>query len=97
MRRAKGFYFGFLLAASSLIGVAALLTLAADEVDWQIGMIRFVVLGAAAASAAGAWVSAATLASVYKVTWPLILSVGIVLCAGLTFAIASTHGASPRM
>jgi hypothetical protein len=54
----------------------------------QTGLPRFLVLSADAGSAIAAWGSAVMMASVYQKAWPLLLAVGIVVCAGLSFAIA---------
>lgn len=82
------FYFGFLSAATILFAVAAMLTLSARSAETSVSLARFVILSAAAGCAIGTWGSAVMIASVHKKAWPLLLTVCIVVCAGVAFAVA---------
>lgn len=87
MKRAQVLYFGFLAAAVALFAVAALMTFGGDGTAWSAGAVRFLVLALAAGCAIATWGTAVMIASVHKVAWPLFLTVGIVVCAGLVFAV----------
>lgn len=91
MRRAKTLYFGFLSAAIVLFGLAALLTLGARAAETSMSLARFVILSAAAGCAIGTWGAAVMIASVHKKAWPLLLTVCIVVCAGVAFAVACSQ------
>lgn len=88
MKRAKTLYFGFMASAAALFILAALLTPGAGTPGYSMGLARFIVLGLGIACALATWGSAVMMASVYKRSWPLLVMVGIVVCAGLTFAAA---------
>lgn len=88
MKRAKTLYFGFMTLAAALFIVAALLTPSGGTGGYSMGLARFIVLSLGAGCALATWGSAVMMASVYKRSWPLLVMVGIVVCAGLTFAVA---------
>ena len=70
-----------------LFVLAAWLTAAQQNVfGWMAGLGRFVVLMGGAASAFGAWVTAVTIAYVYRVRWPFLLMTSLIASVGLTFA-----------
>jgi hypothetical protein len=75
-------------AAFVLFAIAALLTHTGHIGAAQTGLPRFLVLSAGAGCAIAMWGSAVMMASVHKKAWPLLLAVGIVVCAGLSFAFA---------
>jgi hypothetical protein len=54
-------------------------------VGW-LAIFRFLVTGAGVACAVGTWGTAVMIASVHKVTWPLVLSAAIVVAGGVAFA-----------
>jgi hypothetical protein len=89
VKRAKIVYFSSLGAALGLLALAATLTFGSACSEWPCGFVRFVVLIAAAGSALGAWGTAVMIASVYKVAWPLLLTVTMVVLAATAFAAAS--------
>lgn len=88
MKRAKvlNFYFGFMALAAALFVGAALLTPDGVTPGYSMGLLRFIVLGLAIACALATWGTAVMIAMVHKRAWPLLVMVGIVVCAGLTFA-----------
>jgi hypothetical protein len=88
VKRAKTLYFSFMALAAALFVVAALLTPGAGTSGYSMGLARFIVLGLAIGCALATWGSAVMMASVHKRSWPLLVMVGIVVCAGLTFAVA---------
>lgn len=90
MKQAKTLriYFGFMALAGALFLLAALLTPGPGTVGYSMGLARFIVLGLAIGCALATWGSAVMMASVYKRSWPLLVMVGLVVCAGLTFAVA---------
>ncbi len=93
MRRATRFYFSFFGATFVFFGLGAALPASESGVGWE-ACLRFLVLSVGAACAAGTWGTAVRIASVDKVTWPLMLSAGIVVAGAIAFALIC-HGASP--
>jgi hypothetical protein len=81
-------YFTFLGASLVLFGLGALLT---PLVEGHVGLslLRFIVLCSASASAVAAWGTAAAIASIHKVTWPLYITVTLVVLASAAFAVAA--------
>jgi hypothetical protein len=79
-------YFGFMALAAALFVVAVVLTPDAWTPGYSMGLPRFIVLSLAVGSALTTWGSAVMLAMVHKRAWPLLVMVGLVVCAGLTFA-----------
>jgi hypothetical protein len=93
VRRATRFYFGFFGAAFVFFGLGAVLSTSESCVGWE-ACLRFLVLSAGAGCAAGTWGTAVMIASVHKVTWPLVLSTVIVVAGAIAFALIG-HRASP--
>jgi cytochrome bd-type quinol oxidase subunit 2 len=88
VRRKSQIYFTFLGAAVLLFGLGALLTPLADG-DVGLGLLRFIVLCLATACAIGAWGTAVAIVSIHKETWPLYVTVALVVLASAAFAVAT--------
>ena len=88
MKRAGRLYFSFLGATLTVFGLRAALPAAESDVGW-LAIFRFLVVGVGAGCALGTWGTAVMIASVHKVTWPLVLSAGIVVAVGIAFALHS--------
>lgn len=88
VRRKSQIYFTFLAVALLLFGLGALLAPLVDG-DVGLGLMRFIVLCSAAVSAVAAWGTAAAIASIHKVTWPLYITVTLVVLASAAFAVAT--------
>lgn len=97
MRLKSLVYFSLLGTALLLFGLAALLTPHLDGDVGGLGLVRFVVLFLGAGSAVGTWGTAVTIASVHKKTWPLFITVGVVVAASLMFASACYRMPPPRL
>lgn len=88
VRRKSQIYFTSLGGALLLFGLAALMTpLGAGDVG--LGLVRFIVLCSAVASAIAAWGTAVAIVSIHKVTWPLYVTVTLVVLASAAFAVAT--------
>jgi hypothetical protein len=85
VRRKSLVYSIFLGAALWLFGLAAWLTPHLDSDVVGVGLLRFVVLCLGVGCSIGAWATAVTIASIHKQTWPLYVTVAVVLTAFLTF------------
>lgn len=92
MRRATRFYFSFFTGTLLFFGLGAALPAAESGIGWE-ALLHFLVLGAGIGCAAGTWGTAVMIASVHKVTWPLVFSTGIVLAGGLAFAVVGHRAA----
>ena len=88
MKRARRLYFSFLVATLVVFGLRAALPAAESDVGW-LAIFRFLVVGVGVGCALGTWGTAVMIASVHKVTWPLVLSAGIVVAVGIAFALHS--------
>jgi len=88
VRRARRFYFGFLAAAVSLFGLAAVITPWMEGAVGGLGLLRFIVLCLGIASGIATWYTAVMIASVHKVAWPLLTTLSLIVMAGLTFAVS---------
>ena len=86
MRRATRFYFGFFGATFVFFGLGAALPTSESGVGWE-ACLRFLILSAGAGCAAGTWGTAVMIASVHKVTWPLMLSAGTVVAGAIAFVL----------
>jgi hypothetical protein len=88
MVRAARFFGGFLTTSVTLFALAAWLTVGqTGTLDWSLGLARFLILSAAIGSAIAAWGTAVAIAYVHRVTWPFWLMTGLVVTAGLSFAV----------
>jgi hypothetical protein len=88
LRRALTWYFGFMSCA--LVLLAALLVLGqADDAasGWKAETMRLLIGCGAAGAAAATWAAAVAIAYVHRVTWPVLLAVGLVALAGGGFAL----------
>ena len=88
MKRKSQVYFAFLGVAVLLFGLAALLTSRMDD-DVGLGLVRFIALCLAVACAIGAWATAVAIVSIHKKTWPLYVTVALVVLASAAFVIAT--------
>jgi hypothetical protein len=88
VKRARRLYFSFLVATLVVFGLRAALPAAESDVGW-LAIFRFLVVGVGVGCALGTWGTAVMIASVHKVTWPLVLSAGIVVAVGIAFALHS--------
>ena len=92
MRLKAQIYFTFLGVALLLFALGAMLTRHAAG-DVRLGLLRFIALFLAVASSIGAWGTAVAISSVHKVTWPLYVTVILVVLARAVFAIVTYPGA----
>ena len=88
MKRAQRLYFGFLGATLVVFGLRGALPAAQSDAGW-LAIFRFLVAGLGVGCALGTWGTAVMIASVHQVTWPLVLSAGLVIAAGIAFALHS--------
>ena len=95
MRLKSLVYFSFLGATLSLFALGALITPHLDGDVGAPGLLRFVALCLAVASAFGTWGTAVAIASVHRKTWALFLSMAVVVIATVVFAIVC-HRMPPR-
>jgi hypothetical protein len=87
-------FFGFLTTSVALFAVAAWLTIGqTGTLDWSLTLARFLLLAGALGSAIAAWATAVSIAYVHRVTWPFLLMTGLIVTAGLTFAIVRLRAA----
>ncbi len=92
MRRARRIYFTFLVATLVFFSLGAALPAAEGGAGWG-PLFHFLILCAGAGCAVGTWGTGVMIASVYKVTWPLMFSTGIVVAGGITFALIGHRAA----
>ena len=90
MKRARRLYFGFLGATLVVFALRAALPAAESDVGWG-AIFCFLVTCVGVACAIGTWGTAVMIASVHKVTWPLVLSAAIVAAGGIAFALHTYH------
>jgi hypothetical protein len=88
VKRARRLYFGFLVATLTVFGLRTALPAAESDVGGP-AILRFLAVAAGVGCALGTWGTAVMIASVHKVTWPLVLSAGIVVAVGIAFALHS--------
>jgi len=94
MARATRFYFGFLIASAALFTAAGAITFGqSGGLGWAATLARFLILAGAIGSAIAAWGTAISIAYVRRVTWPFLLMTGLVVTAGITFAIVCMRAA----
>jgi hypothetical protein len=75
-------------AALALFAAALWLTFAQKAtLDWSLSLIRFLILAAGIGCAIAAWATAVAIAYIHRVTWPFWLMTGLVISAGLAFAV----------
>ena len=86
MKRAQRLYFSFLSAALVILSLRAALPATDSDVGWG-AIFCFLVTCLGVACAVGTWGTAVMIASVHKVTWPLVLSAAIVAAGGIAFAL----------
>jgi hypothetical protein len=86
VKRAQRLYFSFLGATLVIFSLRAALPAAESDAGWT-AIFRFLVTGVGVACALGTWGTAVMIASVHKVTWPLVLSAAIVVAGGIAFAL----------
>jgi hypothetical protein len=92
VKRARRLYFSFLGAALVVLSLRAALPAAESDAGWG-AIFDFLVTCVGIACAVGTWGTAVMIASVHKVTWPLVLSAGIVIAGGIVFALFGFHAA----
>ncbi len=73
---------GFLLAGAGLWAARQ-----DDAFSWSLDLIRFVLGAALLGTAAATWAAAIAIAYVHRVTWPILVLVGMVVIAGGGFAL----------
>jgi hypothetical protein len=88
VQRKARLFFAFVGAAVALFAVALWLTFAqTTTLDWSLSLIRFLILAAGIGCSIAAWATAVAIAYVHRVTWPFWLMTGLVITAGLAFAV----------
>jgi len=92
VKRARRLYFSFLGATLVVFGLRAALPAAESDAGWS-AIFNFLVTCIGVGCAMGTWGTAVMIASVHKVTWPLVLNVGIVVAGGIAFALFGYHTA----
>jgi hypothetical protein len=92
VKRARRLYFSFLGATLVVFSLRAALPAAASDVGWA-AIFNFLVTCLGVACAVGTWGTAVMIASVHKVTWPLVLNAGIVIAGGIAFALVRFYAA----
>lgn len=92
MKRARGLYFSFLGATLVVFSLRAALPAAESDVGWG-ALFNFLVTCVGVACAVATWGTAVMIASVHKVTWPLVLNAGIVIASVVAFALSGFHAA----
>jgi hypothetical protein len=90
VKRARRLCFSFLGATLVVFGLRAALPAAESDAGWS-AVFHFLVTCIGVGCAVGLWGTAVTIASVHKVTWPLVVSVGIVVAGGIAFALLGHH------
>ena len=86
MKQARRVYFRFLGATLVVFSLRAALPAADSDAGWA-AIFSFLVTGVGVGCAIGAWGAAVMIASVHKVTWPLVLNAAIVVVGGIAFAL----------
>jgi hypothetical protein len=92
VKRVRRLYLRFLGATLLVFGLRAALPAAESDVGWG-AIFNFLVTCVGVACAIGTWGTAVMIASVHKVTWPLVLSAGIVIAGGIAFALLRFYAA----
>ncbi|HSZ80746.1 MAG TPA: hypothetical protein VLA14_00610 [Polyangia bacterium] len=88
MQRKTRLFSAFVVAAMALFAAAVGLTFAqTTTLDWSLSLIRFLILAAGIGCAIAAWGAAVAIAYVHRITWPFWLMTGLVVTAGLAFAV----------
>ena len=90
MKSARRRYFSFLVATLVVFSLRAALPVADSDAGWG-AIFRFLFTCVGACCAVGTWGTAVMIASVRKVTWPLVLSAAIVAAGGIAFALHNSH------
>jgi len=94
VKKARRLYFTSLGAALVVFSVRAALPAAESDAGWG-AIVTFLVTCVGIGCVIATWGTAVMIASVHKVTWPLVLSAAIVVAGGVTFfAVLGAH-ASP--
>jgi len=88
MRRPITFFALFAGAAAALLVVATSAGRGRADATAGSGLLGFVAGSAAAGCALAAWGTAVLMASVHRVTWPLLLSTATVVAASVLFLIS---------
>lgn len=92
MKRAQRLYFRFLGAALVVFSVRAALPATESDAGWG-AIFNFLVTCVGIGCALGTWGAAVMIASVHKVTWPLVLNAGIIIASVVAFALFGFHAA----
>jgi hypothetical protein len=88
VQRKARLFFTFVGAAVALFAAALWLTFAqTTTLEWSLSLIRFLILASGIGCAIAAWGTAVAIAYVHRVTWPFWLMTGLVITAGLAFAV----------
>jgi len=90
VKRARRRYFGFLGATFVVFSLRAALPAAESDAGGD-AIFHFLVTCVGLGCALGTWGTAVMIASVHKVTWPLVLNAGIVIAVGIAFALHNFH------
>ena len=90
MKKARRVYFRFLGATLVVFSLRAALPAAESDAGWG-AIFTFLVSGVGIACGLGTWGTAVMIASVHKVTWPLVLNAAIVIAGGIAFALFGGH------
>jgi hypothetical protein len=84
VKSARRLYFSSLAAALVVFSIRAALPAAASDAGWG-AILSFLVTCVGIGCVVATWGTAVMIASVHKVTWPLVLSAAIVVAGGVTF------------
>ena len=87
MPRAFRVYYLLVALTFVLAGTAVWVAHLDDPFGWNLELTRFLLGAGVAAVAVASWGTAIFIAYVYRVTWPIMVLVGIVVIAGGGFAV----------
>lgn len=82
-------YYLLLALTFVLAGAAVWVAHLDDPFGWNLELTRFLLGAGLAAAAVASWGTAVFIAYVHRVTWPILLLVGMVVIAGGGFAVWS--------
>lgn len=87
MPRAFRVFYSLVAVTFALAGAAVWAAHVDDSIGSNLEIVRFLLGGALLGAAAASWATAIFIAYVHRVTWPIVVLVGMVVIAGTGFAV----------